>query len=321
MSTYAPPTAAQLTTHLARHPGKGPPTWVTRAPLIALVGLVVLAALLYQTAMRPLVMGLPWLALLGIIGWTRWRVVQVQSLERELTDLQEQAMLRRHPEALAGAWSLLPRLDSDAVMRARAVALIGHMLDLMRADDAALVAYNDLLERTPPDHPAGPPLRIQRAIAMLRSDRLSDADEDLRRLRPLIDRHPSSTLAAAYVHAQLVQDVITGHHDDAVKLARENQGLIDQLRPLGTAAGYGHALIAWCYHHAAPDDPAGPAAWQHAILLLPPSAIVYRFPELSPLTDAAPAKRQPVAPPDHADIASPSNPSTLPNHPAEADDA
>lgn len=300
MESFKPPTGPQLAQHLERHAASGPPKWMTRGPIVALVGLVVLGLLLYQTGARPLAYALPWLGLLGMLGWARWRVHHARTLERSVTRLQELAMLRHHREALVDAWSLLPKVKVSPSLHARAVALMGHLLDSVGAYEAALVAYNHLLEQMPEGHPAAPPLRVQRAVASLHCDHLADADNDLRRLRPLADKHPGSMLSAAYTLAQLVQDVRTGHYADAVQSADRQGDMVDRLRPLGTSAGYGHALLAWCRQQHDPADAAISSDWANATMLMPASALIHRFPELSDLKPE-PEKQRDEDPDDAAE--------------------
>jgi len=134
---------------------------------------------------------------------------------------------------------------------------------------------------------------VSRANAALGADRLSDADDSIRRLRGAVEAFPDTTISATYRLAQLAQQVRTHHFAEGVK---ENDDLLDALRPLGVEAGYGHALMALCHYHdptqgeTADDATAHDAAkqwWGRATLLLPSHTLLSRYPELKPLTELA----------------------------------
>jgi hypothetical protein len=79
--------------------------------------------------------------------------------------------------------------------------------------------------------------------------------------------------------------VRTNHFADAVEGC---DGLLDELRPLGVDAGYGHALVALAYHHLAGAAAGEQAAlwWSRATLLVAAPALLDRFAELRPLLGA-----------------------------------
>lgn len=152
------------------------------------------------------------------------------------------------------------------------------------------MAYDRLLADLPGDHPGAVYLKIFRAISSLFEDRLADADETLRRLRGPVEAMPGSPAAAAYRFALLFQAVKTARYDDAIA---ESDGLIPALQPWGIQAGYGYALLAYCYQQSprtappAPHDSASESSslahlwWERATALLSPHALRQRFPELA----------------------------------------
>lgn len=279
--SFEPPTAEQLAEHLERHPPRPLSPWSVWGPL----GLVALVSLIGLTAGGLLAMLLPWLSVMVLLAVLSYRVRQARELEAQTTQTQELALLRHFPQALRSAWRLLPRLVHNPLLHARIVALMAHCLDQVKQYEAAMTGYDYLIRHLPDDNPGVVQIRVQRAVAALQSDHLTDADDTLRRLRGVIDRYKGSAASAGYRLAQLLQQVRTHHFADAVA---ENGDLLDALRPLGVEAGYGHALLALAYH-AAPNLDAGEASraaklwWRRATLLLPEATLIDRFPELAPL--------------------------------------
>lgn len=275
--SWNPPTAEALEAHLDAHPAEPPSPWVRRMPLIVLVVVVVLAL----TLGGPAAWLLPWIAFVGLIVYGGQRMRAVRRFDRRLTRAQELAMLRHHRPALRSAWRIIPELENHPAQQHRAVAVIAHVLDDLGAYDAAMVAYDRLLEDLPDGHPGAVHLKVQRVIAALSTHRLSDADDGLRRLRGTVEPFEKSPIGAAYRFALLYQSVQTAHYAEAIE---ESAGLVEALRPLGVEAGYGHALLAWCFGQRN-DEAAGDAAqaalwWRRATTLLPAAAIAARFPEM-----------------------------------------
>lgn len=288
---FEPPTAAQLTRHLeANTPAQGL-GWHARLPVVLLVGLGML--LLVMTS--PGFALFPLLAVVGVMVYLSSKTRAAAELQDKVARVWELAMIRQYRESLGRAWELLPQCRTSPQLHSRVVTVIAHVLGELRQEEAAEVAYGYLTDRLPGDHPLSLRLRVQRAVAALRSDRLADADESLRKLRGAIEQLHEPTLSASYQMARLLQDVRTGHYADAVEQAEDTA---QQLKPLGVEAGYGHGLLALCYQQLSLHDPAADndqrAAlarhartwWDRATLLIPPAALLFRHPDLRPLTAA-----------------------------------
>lgn len=276
---WNPPSAEALEAHLEAHPAQPTSPWLRRMPLIVLVVVIVLAL----TLGGPAAWLLPWFAFIGLIVYGGHRVQTVRRFERRISRAQELAMLRHHRPALRSAWRIIPELVQHPAQQHRAVAVLAHALDELGAYEPAMVAYDRLLEDLPDEHPGAVHLRVQRVIAALFTHRLSDADDGLRRLRGAVEPFAKSPIGAAYRFALLFQSVQTAHYAEAIE---ESAGLLEALRPLGVEAGYGHALLAWCFGQRG-DTAAGDAAqaelwWQRATTLLPAAALRARFPEMPP---------------------------------------
>lgn len=333
--SFTPPTPEQVRRHLERHAARGPSPARLWAPMIVLAMIV---GVLILGGTSPLTIVLAWmilgLAMLGRVLQRQWLL----GLEARAVRAQELALRRHWPQSLRLAWRALPSLVSFPELHARLIAVIAHDLDQVKAYEAAIAAYSFLIERLPPEHPASVQFRVQKALAELACDRLSDADQSLRRLRGLIEPHRGSVTGAGYRLATLLQEIRTNHFAEAAASA---DTLLEELRPLGVEAGYGHALTAlafarmaggqgWARSLASFDDeshrqgsgmpapPDGAAAeertpaqrteelhrqaalwWSRATLLLPVETLVDRFPELEFLTRPA-ATPTPAQPPESA---------------------
>ncbi len=288
-NVFDPPTADQLTRHLARHPAVQVGALQQRGPVLAVIAVVGLGLLLMG---QPGFALLPLLGLLALMAYLSGQARSAAELQQRAVRAWELAMIRRHREALIQAWELLPACRTKPELHGRAVTVIAHVLGELGKDEAAEVAYGYLMDRLPPGHPLALRLRLQRATAALTGGRLADGDEILRKLRSQAEASEDKPLAAAYRMAKLVQDVQTGHYADAVN---ESQNTEKALIPLGVEAGYGYALLALCHHqlaeHASDQDDTLKAdrterankLWDKATLLIPAAALVYRYPALEKL--------------------------------------
>ncbi|MFN3166045.1 MAG: hypothetical protein ACE37H_03165 [Phycisphaeraceae bacterium] len=287
-NVFEPPTAQQLSQHLAANPPVQAIGWRSRLPVLILVVL----GLSLLLSLSPALALLPWLVLMGFVVYLSAKMRAARELQERVTRAWEMSMIRRYREALGRAWELVPLCSKQPELHGRVVTIIAHILGELHQDEAAQVAYQYLLDRLPPDHPLALRLKVRSAIAMLGSDRLADADDALRKLRGQIDQAKDDGLKANYRWARLLQDVRTGHYADATEHAEQTAAA---LQPLGVDAGYGHGLLALCYHQLALHEPDADAArradladhatrwWDKATLLIPPAALVFRHPDLGPL--------------------------------------
>ncbi|MFW6061050.1 MAG: hypothetical protein ACODAQ_12790, partial [Phycisphaeraceae bacterium] len=286
VADFTPPTPEQLAAHLQRHPPRPPSRWTARAPLIVMIAALVVAILLGNIW----AMVLPWAALLGVFLYLVVRVRGARGLEQRTTRVQELSMLRRYPEGLRRAWTLVPRLTHQPTLYIRCVALLSQCLHQLKAYDAAIVGYDGLLEHLPHEYPGAIQLRAHRALAALHGDRLADADDTLRQLRNVVGPYAHTTIGATVRLAELTQATRTHHYTDPLDRADR---LLEELRPLGVEAGYGHALLALCHREDRSErDETGRRAqvqlwWNRATTLLPEAALLDRYPELTALRHTA----------------------------------
>lgn len=286
---FDPPTAEQLSRHLAQHPSVQAGPLQQRGPMLMVIAVAGLALLMIG---QPGFALLPLLGLLALMAYLSGQARNAAQLQQRAIRAWELAMIRRYREALGQAWELLPACRSKPELYGRAVTVIAHVLGELGRDEAADVAYEYLMDRLPPNHPLTLRLRLQRASAALTGGRLADGDDILRKVRGVTESSADPSLSAAFALTRLVQDVETGHYADAIVGAdATSQALV----PLGAEAGYGYALLALCAHQLAVygsheddakrDELAQQARqlWDKATLLIPPAALVYRYPALQPL--------------------------------------
>jgi hypothetical protein len=285
--SFVPPSAEQFEAHLRSYPPSPPSKWQVRVPILV-------AALCLGMSLAisgPVSALLPWIGLGWLLGHNWVRAQRAVRLEARVRSSQEVAMFRRYPGALREAWRVLPQTVPMPALHSQTVAMIAHCLDSLGHYDAAIVGYDYLLRHLPPGDPITVHIGVSRANAVLGADRLSDADDSIRRLRGAVEPYRDTTISAAYRLAQLAQQVRTHHFAEG---AVENDDLIEALRPLGVEAGYGHALMALCHYHQHGDGedtdvptPRDTARlwWERATLLLPEDTLTKRYPELVPLTE------------------------------------
>ncbi len=246
-----------------------------------------------------LVMVLPWLAVGGLVGFMMLRVKQQKVLEARANRLQELLLMREHKQVLREVWLLIPELSQQPSLHVRMVNALAHALIELKCYEAGVAAMGYLIEVVPNGHPHAVQIKINRAIAWLMMDHLSDADDALRGMRGLEDEQKQNTIAASYGFASLLQAVKTFHWEDGVEAGPtgQSQQWIDRLRPLGIEAGYGYGLIAFCHlkygERMVQQDATGGAEgarlhgvaadrwWARATCLLRPDYLLHKFPELT----------------------------------------
>lgn len=299
---FVPPTPEQMAAHIQRHAPRPPSALQLWAPLLIVAGLFVMAAI----TRSGLMIILTWVALIGLFVFVSWRGKRIATTEQRVARVQELAMLRRSVEALRLAWRLVPETATVASRQARLISLMAHELLMLGQHDAAIIAFNAVLDRLPESHPAGGQLRLQRVLAQLHADQLADADDELRRLRASAAVQQPGGARAMYRLAQLLQQIRTYHYREAVA---ESDHLIEDLRPLGVDASHGYALLALALQQLAEraeketadnaeaslDETSPPqqsadqlreqavAWWKRATLLCPPNELIDHYPELEPL--------------------------------------
>lgn len=285
-ASFTPPTPSQVRAYLERHRARGPSRLAAWSPLAALTAALALTI----WGQQPWMFVVAWVIVVAVLVGMTARIRNVRRMGQRLVQAQELATRRDWLDALRSTWGLLPSLVSLPTLHGQATALIAHCLHELKTYEAAIVAYDHLLDLIPAGQPVSVGLRVHRAVAQLFNDQLTDADDTLQRLRGQMDTSINPAVAASYSMACLMQRVMTNHWAEAADYGSSD--LVDQLRPLGIEAGYGYALMALsCHQLAAAEDPGQQQLaqqadlwWSRATLLLPVAALVNRFSELSQIT-------------------------------------
>lgn len=234
------------------------------------------------------------LALVAVAVASSFKEKTVARLEQSVIRSEELTLCRHWDRAYKMTLDLLPSLATRPTLHLRTVLVAATCLDQLQAYDAAIVTYDYLIDQLPNSDTTSIRLRIRRAIAQLANGQLADADVALCRLRSQNDG--DGLMSAGYRLACLIQQVRTNHWSDAVE--QNALDLIDRLRPLGVDAGYGYALMALSCFRIQEDQPHTPPPhrdalvwWTRATRLLPVSALVNRFSELTTIASLLPMQQ------------------------------
>lgn len=272
------PSAQTVAAYLKRHRPRG------SSGSIAFTAVALLCILAAATAGEPSGPSglIPWALLLILLGWSMRRGRRLQSIHRDTMNVYELTLTHHWRESVDAAWQLLPRVSENQQAHAQTASLLASSLAQLRAHEAAIAAHEHLLRYLPPDNTAGRFVRLQRLRSLLHVDRLTDANEELAKLARA-DLNPVE--AAHLALAQLHQRVRTNHTDD---IASDEDHHLTALRPLGTEAAQGYALIAAAMRSS--DRPEDAERWWHrATMLMSPASIAWALPDTAGLLDLSPA--------------------------------
>lgn len=196
-----------------------------------------------------------------------------------LQGIEELVQLRRWSQAAGEIGQLLNRPPRNPIIRPQALFFLGNVLARYHRFDDAVHVFEHLLETVRMDESTANALRLGRAMALLREDRLVDADRAIAELRRSADREESGGLALV----EMYRSVKTGHPDDATATFEQRLGVLRDR--LGVRVADAYALAARAYDMMFEHDKAQ-AAWAHATVLAPAEELVRRYPELRKTADA-----------------------------------
>ena len=192
-------------------------------------------------------------------------------------------MLRWHDWAVTHTWKLLPRLRDKPTLYGQALLTLSQAMIRLHESESALVLLDELKQRGRPDHPALIQVRIQRVVCLLHTQQLADADDEIRRLGPIVEAMREPALAAGLRFIQIYQHVTTNHFDDAAALT---PGLVETMRPAGVEAGYDYALAALASERVGLAEESS-SWWRRATLLIAAAELLQWMPMLSELDGSA----------------------------------
>ncbi len=229
------------------------------------------------------------LALLGGSMYVMFSAARAVHAEQQRLQAIEELMLLRRWDQAAG---LLEHLMSSPMRtlegRFQAMMFLASILARYHRFHEAVEMYDRLLETDGLDPASSHGLRLGRAMAILRDDRLYDADRAIVELRR-DGTGPSPGLELI----ELYRDVKTGHPQDAVE--RFDRTIKDLKRALGCRAADAWGLVA-AARLALGDSAGARTHWLAATSLVPPLELVRRYPELSTISQTF----QPVPVPQEA---------------------
>ncbi len=215
--------------------------------------------------------------LLTLMGISFANVRAVRTQHQKLDQVAEMIQLRRWPEA---AGTLRQMLSQPAISRQlRSQALVYFSVALARYDrfDEAIVIQEYLLDHQLVDPGSAFGLQVARTMAMLRQERLFDADRAISELR----RSPGAAESAGLALVEIYRDVTTGHPLEAIEMFEKR---LPQLREqLGHRVADAWALIGRA-HDLLGHQTEARQAILNATLLAPPAELLRRYPELGKLT-------------------------------------
>lgn len=232
------------------------------------------------------------LAMLGLMAGLMarsWLVVKAQRAEMErLEGVEELLQLRQWGKAGEILKDVLSRPARTAVARVQALLFLTTWLGRYHRFDEAVRVTEFLLAHVKMDPTTEWSLRVGRAMALLREDRLVDADRAMGELKRM--RGDSEATAAGLALVELYRDVKTGHPYEAVEIFEKQRAAMT--RQLGHRAGDAWVLVAKAY-----DQMGKPAdaekAYRNATLLVPPAELRRRYPETAALAERYPAAGEP----------------------------
>jgi len=286
------PDAALLRQYVDQHAPR-PPRFGRGMTISVLVGVLVL---LFVLPPSPLTSLLPWLILGGLLYWILSQRGALITAQRGVRHVLELTALRRPHDAVSVAWHLIPNLHRWPELHVQGVLLLGANLMTLRQWDAAIEAQTYLLDHLPAQHPTAHLLRAQRAMGLLREDRLADADSELRALQ----RADVDGLTMSIVKLGLLMQRVKTHHDADALAEAASDDPHQTFAPIGTEAAYGYGMLALASHRTQQPDQAQ-RWWHDATMLLPAEHLIDAMPEFAPLAalDAAPGLTAVIAEDQH----------------------
>lgn len=212
-----------------------------------------------------------WGGFIGVMLYF-WLLVRDLNQESDRIDRIEDAFALKSYVFVAEQLQQLMRkpMRSDQ-HRLRALILLASLLARLGRYDGSLNVYNELVDSEKLTGSSGAMVKLSRAMVMLQSDHLYDADRAINELRRLIDRggaeqelqqmdpsipqaSPDETFVGALRLIELYRDVKTGHAQEAIEIF-ENY-LPVMTRGLGHRVGDAYALVAAAYDHLGQTDRA-----------------------------------------------------------------
>lgn len=211
------------------------------------------------------------------IFWSAQQAAELRDEERRVSAMEDASEAKRFDWLAHALTDILSRPMLSPLHRARALNVyVLALLHVRRFEDAERAAGGMLGEGVPLTMVTS--LRARRVYAMLREDRLVDADRALGELRRQ-DREVDVAGNAGAMVALLgiYRDAVTGHGDDALQSLNKHRATI--AKHLGVRVGDADALAAHAAFGMGQADLAA-TLWHRATLLVSPASLVESYPPL-----------------------------------------
>lgn len=215
------------------------------------------------------------MAAMGLIAFFTAKLQRAE--QQQVRAAEELVQLRRWQEAAGLLQRLLSQPMRTQSGRIQALIYLAAVLARYHRFADAVTVQEYILEHVQLDPESAFGLRLGRAMALLREDRLFDADRAISDLRRSTPGRDSGGLALVEIY----RDVKTGHPDEA--LAMFDARLTTMRDQLGHRLGDAYALAARAYDLLGRNTEAQ-AAFQRGTLLAPWAELTRRYPELGALT-------------------------------------
>jgi tetratricopeptide (TPR) repeat protein len=243
---------------------------------------------------------------MGVITWFAVKGQRAEQLQLEAAE--ELVSLRRWPQAAVLLEAMLMRPTRSPGSRVQALIYLSTVLARYHRFDDAIAIQNHLLDNVIMDSATSHALRLSRAMAMLRSDHLFDADRAIAELRRSTRRaeemigddtedEPPAPAGATFESAglalvEIYRDVKTGHPAEAIEMFDAKLPILKQ--QLGHRVADAYVLAAKAYDLLGRTAEAQ-SAYENATLLSPVDELSRRYPEVQSTGEKYSFARAPAA--------------------------
>ncbi len=222
------------------------------------------------------------MAATGLLAFTAARR-QREEFQR-VQAAEELVQLRRWQEAATLVRAILSQPMRSEQARFQTLLYLAALLARYHQFTGAITVQEYILENVLMDPASVFGLKLGRAMALLREDRLFDADRAISELRraqvaipEVLNTHGTGG-SGGLALVEIYRDVKTGHPAEAIDLFNEKLPALRE--QLGHRLGDAYALVARAYDFMDRPDEAK-AAYAKATLLAPPAELQRRYPEIA----------------------------------------
>jgi len=281
MELPPPPMFADVQTLLAASQPKRRVAWMTYATTCMILAILITSLLSNRSAdeQQAFEAVSTFVMVLLVGGMFLYNGLQARAQRAELGRLEaaeELVQLRRWPQAAMLLQSILSQPTRTPHARLQALVNFVNVLARFHRFEDVVTITEHVLETTPLDSGGVHILKLSRAMALLREDRLFDADGAISDLR----RSPEAAESGGLALVELYRDVKTGHANEALVVFEKKRELIR--RQLGHRLGDAYMLAAVAQDQLNQTE-AAQTSYRTATLLAPAAELQRRYPETTRL--------------------------------------